>query len=385
MAVHTVDFNDRKLKLNTEPDIQKLFENIDLENVQEIVMTSNTIGIDAAKGLADVIRRTPQLKVAQLSSIFISRTIDEIPPALTHILDALLQCSLLTVLDLRHNAFGQRTVDPVVPVLSECLSLEVVRLANVGMDASGGRILANALTTSAKNSAALKRTSCLRELVIGQNILGDGSASAWADAIRAHYESLQTLDMRRAYLREDGIIAIASALATCRDIRALNFNDNVIANSEAREGTRGWKAIADALRAAAKTLVYLDLTACLLEGDGCDEILAVLAEEELAQLEILKLGANDFAEDHYAELRELLNDKSRLSGLSRLHVDQVEDSVVVSELKDFLLSRKCQVIIEDEDEDDHDDELIAEIGAKAGPQVNVDELAELLTGKLDLK
>jgi hypothetical protein len=55
----------------------------------------------------------------------------------------------------------------------------------------------------------------------------------------------------------------------------LNLYDNVVTNYKDKDGARGWKAVSDVLRMA-KDLEYLDLSACMLESDGCAGIIAAL-------------------------------------------------------------------------------------------------------------
>jgi Ran GTPase-activating protein 1 len=139
--------------------------------------------------------------VAHLSSIFISRSIEEIP-ALNHICnsESLLECKHLEEIDLSCNAFGQRSGEPVVPLLANYLSLQVVKLANLGLNPQGGQTLANALLASAKNSRVLNQPSNLRVLVISRNLLRDASASNWGEVIAAH-PNLTRLDILRRHKR----------------------------------------------------------------------------------------------------------------------------------------------------------------------------------------
>ncbi|KAK7015157.1 Ran GAP Rna1 [Paramarasmius palmivorus] len=387
-----VNLRNQGLKLESAAAIDDLFKGIDLADVEEVILTGNTLGVDAAEGLGNVLRKMTKLKVAQLSSIFISRSIDEIPPALTFICNALLECKQLTEVDLSHNAFGQRSVDPVVPLLSDCLSLQVVKLANVGLNWQGGQILAQALLTSAKKSKELDQPSKLKCLVISRNLLKDGSASTWGEVIAAH-PNLQRLDMLRTDLREDGIIAIASALAKCRSLRHLNLCDNVIANYGAKEGVRGWKVVADAIRAA-EDLRYLDLSSCVLEKDGCDEIIAALGEQSYPRLRKVNLNGNDFSEANYATLKDVITDK--LPALTILNIadnDGLEDNDVVAEIGTLLEGRGGRLILEEEDEDedlyedtsDLDGEGAVEPRIIKSEDLGVDQLADMISTNLTLQ
>ncbi|KAI0040165.1 hypothetical protein FA95DRAFT_1503237, partial [Auriscalpium vulgare] len=83
------DISGRKLRLDTRADVDTHLAGLDVERVEEIYLAENTIGVDAARALGDLLARTKKLRVAGLSDIFISRTIDEIPAALTALCEAL--------------------------------------------------------------------------------------------------------------------------------------------------------------------------------------------------------------------------------------------------------------------------------------------------------
>ncbi|KAL4253488.1 Leucine-rich repeat domain superfamily protein [Abortiporus biennis] len=365
-----VNFRNQALKLETTTDINELFEGIDLVNVSEVILC-------------------PISKLLNFPTY--SRSIDEIPPALTIICSALLECKQLSEVDLSDNAFGQRSVDPVVPLLSGSLSLKVVKLANVGLNWQGGQILAEALLASAEKSKKLKQPSNLISLGISKNLLRDGSASSWGEVIAAH-SNLQRLEMLRTDLREDGIMAIASALAKCRDLRHLNLSDNVIANYGSKAGKRGWKVVADVIRGA-KDLQYLDLSSCLLEEDGCEEIIAALDAQTYPKLKRLNLNGNSFSEAHYAALKDAITHKlSALKVLNLVDNEDLEDSDTVDSIKELLEGRGGRLILEDEDETEEEEEegFVEEGGgsklsAAKTEDSGIDQLADSMVTSLTIE
>ena len=65
--------------------------------------------------------------------------------ALSAICDALIGKPTLVEIDLSDNAFGGRSVDPLVPFLSTARPLRVLKLNNNGLGPAGGAVIADAL------------------------------------------------------------------------------------------------------------------------------------------------------------------------------------------------------------------------------------------------
>ncbi|KIY49688.1 RNI-like protein [Fistulina hepatica ATCC 64428] len=357
------DFRDRMLRLDTAASVQELFKNVDLARVEEVALSGNTFGLEAAKELGSLLRQMVNLKIAQLSSIFITRGIDEIPPALTALCDALTECSKLVEVDLSNNAFGRRSVDPVVPLLSTNLSLEIVKIANTGLNFEGGRVVANALVASANKSKELGQPSKLRVLVCSKNRLEDGSAAAWSKAIAAH-TNLQHLEMSNTCFREDGIMAIASGLLHCPDLRYLDLRDNLIATFDEREGERGYTAIADVIRGS-ESLQFLCLGDCLLRDEGCEAVMTALGHRSFTLLKTIELDGNEFSDAHYAAFRTLV--ESKLPALSSLNFalnDDVEDNATLDAIGMVLEGRGGSLILEEETKEEVDVSQLAAIMGK---------------------
>lgn len=64
---HLASFKDKALKLETAESINKLFENVDLGTITELVMSGNTIGVEAGKALAALISKMSNLQVRSLT------------------------------------------------------------------------------------------------------------------------------------------------------------------------------------------------------------------------------------------------------------------------------------------------------------------------------
>jgi len=52
------------LKLETRADVDKHFKDFDVDNVEEIIMGGNTIGVEASLALAERLQKAKKLKVS---------------------------------------------------------------------------------------------------------------------------------------------------------------------------------------------------------------------------------------------------------------------------------------------------------------------------------
>jgi Ran GTPase-activating protein 1 len=59
----TYSLHGKGLKLNTRADIQPYLHEIDPEVLEEIHLGGNTIGVEAAQALAEVIQKSSKLRV----------------------------------------------------------------------------------------------------------------------------------------------------------------------------------------------------------------------------------------------------------------------------------------------------------------------------------
>ncbi|KAL1724614.1 hypothetical protein EV714DRAFT_278494, partial [Schizophyllum commune] len=124
MASNILSWQGRQLKLNTRADVEPLLAGIDPTTIEEIHLGGNTVGIEAAQALAEFLSKATSIKVADFADIFTGRLITEIPPALSAICDALIDKTSLVEINLSDNAFGGRSVDPMVPFLTQNRSFQ---------------------------------------------------------------------------------------------------------------------------------------------------------------------------------------------------------------------------------------------------------------------
>ncbi|TBU26907.1 hypothetical protein BD311DRAFT_789495 [Dichomitus squalens] len=139
-------------QLETQSDVSPHFDGVDLEAIEEIYLAYNTFGVGAAEALGTNLSKMKSLKVAGLSDIFGTRTIEEIPQALTSICTGLRSCPQLVELNLSGNAFGARVVQPLVPLLTHHRSLQIIKIYDNGFGPEAGATVAKALIKSARRS-----------------------------------------------------------------------------------------------------------------------------------------------------------------------------------------------------------------------------------------
>ncbi|KAK7028121.1 Ran GAP Rna1 [Paramarasmius palmivorus] len=363
----------RGLKLDTRDDMAKELKGIDAAIIEEIHLGGNTIGVDASLELADFLKKAIKIKVADFADIFTGRLITEIPAALTAICDALIDKTSLVEINLSDNAFGGRSVDPMVPFLTQNRSFQILKLNNNGLGPAGGTVLANALLESAKLSAAEGKKSNLRTFICGRNRLEDGSAPAWAEAFAAH-GGLVEIRMPQNGIRMDGITALAKGLAKNTGLQHIDLQDNTFTFEGALTGVQAWS---DAL-AAWPELHTLNLSDCVLSGDGeVPSLVETLAAGSNPKLHTLQLQNNNLEAETFAKIAESI--QGPLKGLMSLELqwnDAEEDDVSLGEIGTHMKRRGGKLFVNDEDEEeDGEDEAEAEADAEAKVEADLEEAA----------
>jgi Ran GTPase-activating protein 1 len=252
-------------------------------------------------------------------------------------------------INLSDNAFGGRSVEPMVAFLTHNRSFQTLKLSNNGLGPAGGEVVANALLESAKLSEKEGKKSNLRMVACGRNRLEDGSASAWAAAFAAH-GTLVDVRMPQNGVREDGIIALARGLSKCTGLRTLDLQDNAFNVDGSELGTT---AMAEALPLW-QDLEFLNFSDCVLCNEGeVPALVKVLASGSHAKLHTLQLQNNNLDAQTAALLAETVS--ARLPALTRLELqwnEIEEDDEALETLADTLKARGGKLIISDEDEEE---------------------------------
>lgn len=377
----------KNLKANTKAELEPyITELAGLDDVEEVHFGGNSLGVEACKAIADILKEKKNLKVVDFADIFTGRLISEIPQALSALCDALIDSPALVELDLSDNAFGGRCADAMVPFLENNSTFQVFKLNNNGMGPAGGTIVADALYENALRAKAAGRESQLRVLVCGRNRLENGSAPAWARAFEAH-GLLREVRMPQNGIRMEGIAAIAKGLAACPNLEVLDLQDNTATRSGTRAivrqltkwpqlreinlsdcllGKAGGIALATALEAGSNPKLH---TLRLQYGEfdkRTIEILAVAITQHLKFLTTLEINGNqaDPEDECIEKLREALGVHGNEDALDEL--DDMEEPE--SDEEDETES-------EDEEEEEAEKEEISP-EAKAGEDDGVDAGAD---------
>lgn len=250
----------------------------------------------------------------------------------------------------RDNALGGRAIHPLVPLLTQNRSIQVLKLNNLGLGPEGGNVLANALLESSRLGKGAGESSNLRTFICGKNRLENGSADAFGKAFAAH-PNLQMVKLHNNGFFEDGVISIATGLSNCPDLRHLDLRDATSVEEDSA-ALRGCHALAKALRQA-QHLEFLDLSDNCLGLEGCSEIVKALADGPHPALHTFYLENND-ANDGIYELFSAALPKLPGLGLLGLACNDDLDGEPADQLKTNMEKSGGQVVFED-DRDDPDD------------------------------
>ncbi|KAJ7134879.1 hypothetical protein C8R44DRAFT_838812 [Mycena epipterygia] len=369
------------LKLNTRADIEPWLADIDPAKIEEIHFGGNTLGVDASLALAEFLEKATNLKIADFADIFTGRLISEIPLALTAICDALRDKTSLVELNLSDNAFGGRSVEPMVPFLTHNRTFQVLKLNNNGLGPAGGVVLATALLESAKLSKAEGKKSCLRTVICGRNRLEDGSASAWAEAFAAH-GTLQEVRMPQNGIRMDGVTALARGLSQCPGLQHIDLQDNTFTADGEVSGVEAWT---EALKSWPE-LTTLNLSDCVLSGDGeVPVIITALAAGSNAKLHTLQLQNNNLETESFLALASGVSKMTNLMLLELQWNDAEEDDENLRTIALHLKRRGGKLLATDDDEDEEEEpeEEPEEDETGEKPKDSLDDLADQLS-KVDI-
>ncbi|KAF9552263.1 RNI-like protein [Agrocybe pediades] len=386
------------LKLDTRADIEPLLKDVDPTILEEIHFGGNTIGVDAAQALAEFLAKAHSLKVADFADIFTGRLISEIPQALSAICDALIDKTSLVEINLSDNAFGGRSVDPMVPFLTHNRSFQILRLNNNGLGPAGGEVIANALLESARLSKAEGKQSNLRVVICGRNRLENGSAEAWAAAFAEH-GTLQEVRMVQNGIRMEGITALARGLAKNPGIQHIDLQDNTFTVDGELTGVEAWT---EALSSWPE-LHTLNLSDCVLSTDGeVPTLIESLAKGSNPKLHTLQLQNNNLENASFGVLAGAISEG--LANLMTLELqwnDVEEDDEHIESLALSLKQRGGKLFATDDDEEESEEEkeekedeeddkeeeeakILVPETVPAKPKDDTDELADLLNKGLKI-
>ncbi|KAJ1881318.1 Ran GAP Rna1, partial [Kickxella alabastrina] len=293
------------LKLTTAEEFEPYLEELrSFENLEELRLNGNTIGAEAAKALAEVLRTKPTLKVATFHDIFTSRLKDEVKESVIAICGALSYLPSLIELNLSDNAFGPLGASAMSDFLKKHTILEVLKLNNNGLGIQGGTTIASALIECQAECESQGKAPALHTIVCGRNRLENGSAPIFAKAYAA-LKSLREVRMPQNGIRPEGIAELVTGLASNPNLTVLDLQDNTFTES-------GSAALANALPGWS-TLETLNIGDCLLGATGGRLITEAL--KVCTTLKTLNLQYNEIEMDGAIALAESLRDLKNLESI----------------------------------------------------------------------
>ncbi|KAL2271266.1 hypothetical protein VTJ83DRAFT_637 [Remersonia thermophila] len=340
----------RGLKLDTAEDLEAHIADLRaMDDVEEVHMLGNTLGVGACKLLGEVLATKKTLRVANLADIFTGRLLSEIPEALSSLLTSILNLPNLTTINLNDNAFGLNTQAPLVAFLSAHVPLQHLYLNNNGLGPHAGILVADALSElHAKKEAARKAGQAVPDLetvICGRNRLENGSMEAWAKAFRLH-NKVREVKMVQNGIRQEGIShLLTEGLRHASRLEVLDLQDNTFTLLGAKalaKVTPGWTE-----------LVELGVGDSLLGAKGGLALAKALAKGDNKKLKILRLQYNEITIKGIKALADAVEEA--LPVLRKLELNgnkfQEEDDVIIK-LQELFDKRKEEqagdVIIEDE-------------------------------------
>lgn len=373
------------LKLDTAEDIEAHIEPLlESNDFTEVRLGGNTFGVAASERLASALSAQKNLEVADLADIFTSRLLSEIPPALTSLLNALLEIPTLHTVNLSDNAFGLNTQAPLVDFLSRHVPLRHLILNNNGLGPAAGILIADALTKLAERKEAARKDAkegteiaLLETIVCGRNRLENGSMAAWARAYEAHAKGIRSVKMTQNGIRQEGIsLLLKDGLRHATAIEVLDLQDNtftILGSSVLADVLIGWPALRE-----------LGVGDCLLSPRGGIKVATALATGKNGKIETLRLQYNDITAEGVKHLLHAA--RTALPVLRRIELNGnkfFEDDGNIEELRVLLDERKEKHGKEDDPEDMWGIDELDELEEDSEEEVEEDEEEELEEHKAD--
>lgn len=341
-----VTFLGKALKWETEAGAKELIDAIDAcSSLQFLNLEGNTLGVEAAQGIAKALEKHPELREALWKDLFTGRMKTEIPIALKAMGQGMITAGAqLTVLDCSDNALGPNGMTGLVDLLQSptCYTLQQLMLNNCGLGITGGKMLSKALLACHAASSKAGKPLPLKVFIAGRNRLENDGAKALAEVFAA-VQTLEQVEMPQNGIYHVGITALSEAFKKNVNLRILNLNDNTI-------GPKGAEAIADAIYDL-QCLKEINFGDCLLKTKGAIflgealqgthagiEVLnfgyneigpegghaIVNATYNKENLKSLVLDGNQFGYDCREQLKECLSGYGRLEALDTLDADDSE-------------------------------------------------------------
>ncbi|KHJ32700.1 putative rni-like protein [Erysiphe necator] len=326
------------LKLDSSVDIEKHVAPLrQMDDVEEIRLQGNTLGVEACRVLGEIIRTKKSLQVANFADIFTGRLLSEIPKAVTYLLQALLSLPNLHEINLNDNAFGLNTSVPLIDFLSSHVPLQHLILNNNGLGPESGIKVAEALVKLHARKVEARKAGIkvpdLETIICGRNRLESASMMAWAKVYSLHTK-VKKVKMVQNGIRSLGIyVLLNDGLKYAKEIRVLDLEDNTFLN-------KGSSALANVVPCWTE-LQELGIGDCMLGTKGNSLLVEALEKKKNQKLEVLHLQYNQLNSMVFEKLVTVVRDS--LPCLRKVEIEGNKfksKNVNVEILKQLLLARK---------------------------------------------
>ncbi|KAL6919346.1 hypothetical protein ACHAPO_009940 [Fusarium lateritium] len=325
------------LKLDTAEDIEAHIAPLRSQDVEEVRILGNTLGVGACQRLGEVLATKKNLRIANFADIFTGRLLSEIPDAISSLLTSVLNLPKLNTVNLNDNAFGLNVQAPLVAFLSAHVPLQHLYLNNNGMGPHAGILIADALSElHGKKEAARKEgkeVPDLETVICGRNRLENGSMTAWAKAYSLH-NKIKTIKMVQNGIRQEGVShLLTEGLSHASELKVLDLQDNTFTVTGARALAKvvsNWASIQE-----------LGVGDSLLGPKGGILVATALAKGKNNKLEILRLQYNEIPAKGIKAFATAVKDG--LPALKRIEINGnilTEDDESIILLQELLEERK---------------------------------------------
>lgn len=238
--------------------IEHLLQHAD--KVTEVVLSQNSYGPEACKAISESLSHCINLRIANLSDIFVGRLREEMIQSMQHLSTALLNCPNLEVLNVRDNAFGPDGVRAFSILLETCPNLKELNVTNDGLGPDGARLIAEAL----KKNPNIK----LEVFEAGRSRLENPGIIELAQVF-GQMRSLRKISIPQNGIKKEGMIALFRNLMNNSELQMIEVNDNYLNDDEA----------AQCLSACIESLTYLSVVNigdCMLGDKGAGKVFSAL-------------------------------------------------------------------------------------------------------------
>lgn len=295
-------------RIDSQEEIRKVFANM-LEHkdiITEVTLSQNSYGIEACHAIAEALAHCSNLRVANLSDMFVGRQRDEVTQAMRAMSQALLGFKGLEVLDVSDNAFGPDGVRSFSELIESTPSLKELKVTNDGLGPESAAILSESL----RKCPDIK----LEVFAAGRDRLENPGIIVLSEAF-AHMGSLRKISVPQNGIRAEGMVALFRALSNCPNMQVIEVNDNYLNDESAYEalgqcieslnyisvlnigdcmlGDKGGHRVITALKQSNQHLRQLYLNYDELESSFiCDELQELL--QIRPELELIEIKGNEF-------------------------------------------------------------------------------------------